>query len=766
MGVDTVKDYCDMLKSEIHLTNVSVTALSSVTKDFWKSTRGMVIRIEILVVLAALMFLVLGTFGRYRRRSRNCFIQKSVFGAFSLSSSLVTYTIGSMQSSPVKGSMYSLWAIALFLLHGCTDSITAHSLSDNTQITKQWYQVVLYYLYGLFLLISGMNETEPRAWENPLVIILLGLSLYQFMHRLAAYHLATRSWKLNKIVADYMHEEHEMGGEIDPVTMEGCHYLVDWPLGKSKMNNETYATKITADSNEIIDIKKIWLCESLDTELKYECLSFSLFHLLRRRVFGFACGESKEKAHDFVFKGLLLDPEDGYIRVFKVIEAELTFMYDFYFTKYAAIYYRSMAATIWYLVSATSICLTIYAVATRVMDYDCFETDMDLLSLTIINSKADVIITLVILASAALLELVQILVFWTSVWGRVSFACQHVREEAAEKRSNRGRLSGCCMMIMMTVKSLLANIGMRCDSNKHYWQHELGQYSLIGAVSKSIDSSNPSATNQEDPQLSIMARILTSAVGRTVYLLDYLALSVRSRQAIKIRGEQCKPIKLHEQVKKAVVLSLVRSEGELTNGKSSLVVTKEESLSWACEWDVHPETTCIILTWHIATCYCEMVPYSGGGGGEEAEIRKLQFDVATTLSKYCAYLVVSEPKLLHGHHYDTAMVFDAAAEESIKTLRSATNMYEAMKTLPVAQATVFERGVKLGKELESKPESKRWKVLAEFWAEMLLYAAPSDNVNEHIDRLTKGGEFITHLWALLSHAGILGRKPKHQAGIV
>jgi hypothetical protein len=45
-------------------------------------------------------------------------------------------------------------------------------------------------------------------------------------------------------------------------------------------------------------------------------------------------------------------------------------------------------------------------------------------------------------------------------------------------------------------------------------------------------------------------------------------------------------------------------------------------------------------------------------------------------------------------------------------------------------------------------------VLADFWVEMLLYAAPSENVKEHIEQLAKGGEFITHLWALLSHAGI------------
>jgi hypothetical protein len=63
--------------------------------------------------------------------------------------------------------------------------------------------------------------------------------------------------------------------------------------------------------------------------------------------------------------------------------------------------------------------------------------------------------------------------------------------------------------------------------------------------------------------------------------------------------------------------------------------------------------------------------------------------------------------------------------------------------------------VRLGKQLEGMEERTCWKVLADFWVEMFLYIAPSDNVKEHIQNLTNGGEFITHLWALLTHAGIL-----------
>lgn len=50
-----------------------------------------------------------------------------------------------------------------------------------------------------------------------------------------------------------------------------------------------------------------------------------------------------------------------------------------------------------------------------------------------------------------------------------------------------------------------------------------------------------------------------------------------------------------------------------------------------------------------------------------------------------------------------------------------------------------------------------WELLSDFWSEMVLYLAPSDNVKVHIEALQRGGELITLLWALLLHAGITSR---------
>ncbi|VAH42533.1 unnamed protein product [Triticum turgidum subsp. durum] len=724
-----VNDTCMMLKNEVHL---DVRGVYRYARDLWGCH---VIRIDTLVLLNAFAYVFLATFGPQRRRSKNWFIQKGTLVANTLSFLLGTYTLGSMQSSKVKSGMYPVWAATLFILHVCTN--TAYSLDDNKHVTRVLYRLVFYNVYGGLLLMTAIGNGSSA----PLVIILYAVGQYKFKYIQAPCVLASCSWNLNKMVADYMYDEHTKG-EFVPTTMKGCHYLVDWPLDNSKLGAPSYASRFTSDGNEVIDIEKIWLCDDIseENELKDTCLSFSLFLLLRRRYFGFACGESKERAHDFVFKGLLRENEEGTTdcnRAFRLIEVELAFMYDFFFTTSAAIYYGSRAATVAALLSVFFLSLTILSIVS--------------LHPSPIH-EGDMAISLFILASAALLELLQLLLYWTSIWSRVSFVCQYLREQA--RLNTRGSCCSCsswcrCRCVLLRLKGLLAKIGVHWTPNKHYWQHKLGQYPLLDYRPMLCDKFKDYLgrfTISSDP----------THASPILHPIDYHTRRVRQK-----RG---KSTEITAEVQKALIYSLKRSNGELTNGKSSLVSNGAGHLLWACERAVHSEsdTSCIILTWHIATWYCERGTLGCSPCPDEETELKVHLGVATKLSKYCAYLLVSAPKLLPGHEYDTSCVFDEVAEEARKLLSyvNVRDKYQALKNygLEESEATIFQSGAKLGKQLEEIEDvTRRWKVLADFWSEMLLYIAPSDNVDEHIEQLTRGGEFITHLWALLSHAGILQR---------
>lgn len=78
------------------------------------------------------------------------------------------------------------------------------------------------------------------------------------------------------------------------------------------------------------------------------------------------------------------------------------------------------------------------------------------------------------------------------------------------------------------------------------------------------------------------------------------------------------------------------------------------------------------------------------------------------------------------------------------------------------QNSVIQMGAELGKLLIETYEAENdraglWRDLAVFWTGFLLHLAASTRAAKHKTRLVGKGELITHLWALLSHAGFLGK---------
>jgi uncharacterized membrane protein len=246
--------YCLALRAEHDIWELNATTwalLSSRTKDFWKSPRGTVIRIEVLVVLAAIMLIFLTIFGSWRQK-RSWFIQNSVLGGYTLSSSLVTYLLGSMQSSAVKSSLYPIWALSLYILFGCADSITAYNLDDNKQRRRQLYQLFMYNIYVVLLAVS----LSSAVGTIPALCLAL-IAEIKFINRISASDLESVSWNLNKMVADYMYrQEHtKSGAAYHPVSMKGYHYLVDWPLDNSELVADTLCARV--DNAQAIDIEMI-----------------------------------------------------------------------------------------------------------------------------------------------------------------------------------------------------------------------------------------------------------------------------------------------------------------------------------------------------------------------------------------------------------------------------------------------------------------------------------------------------------------------------
>jgi hypothetical protein len=103
--------------------------------------------------------------------------------------------------------------------------------------------------------------------------------------------------------------------------------------------------------DEAITIKEIWDMTFDDSmlntatqggsQLKLVSLSFTLFHLLRRRLFGMDCAEAGlPQTRRFALEGLLAEEDQatGFSTAFHIIEVELGFLYDFFFTNYVVLF--------------------------------------------------------------------------------------------------------------------------------------------------------------------------------------------------------------------------------------------------------------------------------------------------------------------------------------------------------------------------------------------------------------------------------------------
>jgi hypothetical protein len=132
--------------------------------------------------------------------------------------------------------------------------------------------------------------------------------------------------------------------------------------------------------------------------------------------------------------------------------------------------------------------------------------------------------------------------------------------------------------------------------------------------------------------------------------------------------------------------------------------------------------------------------------------------------------VAFAPDLLPGHSFDSASILDKSIEDARRLLdfkgTRSTMEQKCAKLKSIANSSnldIVVQGALLACQLTEEIRNKKpqWEFLSDFWAEMMLYVAPCDDAQAraHLEALARGGEFITHLWALLTHAGVLKPAP-------
>ncbi|KAL6647675.1 hypothetical protein ACP70R_015112 [Stipagrostis hirtigluma subsp. patula] len=439
------------------------------------------------------------------------------------------------------------------------------------------------------------------------------------------------------------------------------------------------------------------------------------------------------------------------------------------------------------------------------------------------TTTADLVITLVILVFLALLQLMHLIWCWTSNWARVAFACEYARyrkrkmeKEVEEKRrvvveedveqqpcssphfasmsattqnKKKGSRRAMCWSWWMRLKWLVVSRTNWFD--KHLWQDKLGQHSLIGEVSSKRN-----------------CKLLSSSITSRGVCLSQKCARLPRMRGVKYIGQvfwdlfggdtkKGATVRLDDEVKGAITKFLDQLKSDRIEGYwlSSLSrngvdfcelpfnALKDEIGSIFSFSFVY--TMCVMM-WHIATCYCDLAeqeqekkdatssqPKEELQEEERLEREKERLEreknrrVAITLSRYCVYLVVSAPELLPGPAADAKRRHNNFVGQVRRALGGDIHKLFEPMSRPGEETTEFMNGVAMGKRLmghmQPKPGVRRctdpWKALALVWVQILVFAAPYGEAEAHMRYLSRGGEFITHLWALLYHLGVRKWQP-------
>ncbi|CAL4982248.1 unnamed protein product [Urochloa decumbens] len=734
-----------------------------------KTNIYVLIRIEFLVAVVTMMFLATFIMDIYRFRSRSSTLSAIMEIVDGMSNQILVYLLGAMQSACSENQLFAFWGILLVSLHRSLGYLSRHSIMDDCERPALMVlpDVIKFIAAGAMLNLDMGIFTNPHWW---FLAILQLRSTYRYLARNRAlkslWHGRSSEFLpeyLRMTEGDHDNDHRNESNHFQRYLVYGEH------KGKLKIKRPQYVLHLDMGHHpdSLITLDKIWessgpLLSSSSSSSTYKDLSlaFALSRLLRCRFDDVPLHpESISRTRNLIISQIIGDQHSEAARAagraFRILELELAFAIDYYFTFYPMVFWRGLLSLSLILIQSIATIPVIVWLAMSVCSG--YDNEKGITRLRVGGFDVGIITTWVFLIFMMFKEVWEMVTYLLSNWTRLLLVCKYVQSQCWRTASTR--------LIEHLISSFFAS------KISDTWHGRIDQYEFLQSCTYK-------------PTVWKLAHIIT--LGVAPHKLN------GRKPATAIRIPECvKPAILQGLHRQGLTRQPLRRDIPTLRNPPNRFVRYQ----WACT-ELH---TCsqVILVWHIATSLCEVKlakdrnidlrnpsflgsiwSYLGKLGrsssflvDDSVHVRgqlRTNYRTANSLSRYCAYLLVFRSKFLPDGFLTPKLVLDKTIKhacEELKDCDSTLTRYETLMAIArnVAQDSeggklnmnIVQQGAMLAMELiDEEDEQNRWEIMAGVWTDLVVHIAPSWNAEVHIWDLQSGGEFITLIWALLWHCGI------------
>ncbi|KAJ0900684.1 hypothetical protein HanPSC8_Chr08g0316581 [Helianthus annuus] len=600
-------------------------------------------------------------------------------------------------------TLMAFWAPFLLLHLGGPDTITAYALADN----ELW----LRHLLGLVVQTAAAIYITLLAWDGSVVSVLtvpmLVCGIIKYGERSWVLMSANREQFRDSVLAD-----QDPGPNYARFMEEFClkeaegYYVaaVQVDEGNSPEDDVENTEGAAAPSVPNPDASTLDIADYFFETLKFKRLFVDL-------ILGF---HPRDVSQSFFEK-------QEYNTAFEVIEIELGFAYDVFYTKVPIIY---TPFGLFFRLATSFITLSVLLTFVASMNMRPHK-----------HQPEDVVITCILLIGAILLEAYAAISLLFSDWANLWLS--HRSSKFPFKR---------------VVSSL------QSSQKGKRWSNSMYQYSLIDfclnhksssfqKISKVIPLHKRIKNLWEKWESMLQLKHLTTTPELKSFIFNHFKEKSTNTEL---------DLKILNTCRGAVSLRTHKSYGTF-------------------KWTVDVEFDHSILIWHIATDLCfnldKIKRVKDDSDGEEFKQEWNHYMILSKqLADYMLYILVMCPFMLP---IGIGMIRfrDTCAEAMVFFKeRNSTSKLEAYEMLGQVSTKVFPATVKGDRsksvlfeacklaaslsEMGDSDPGKMWKMVGDVWVEILGYAASQCRGFDHAQQLEKGGELLTHVWLLMAHLGI------------